>query len=268
MSAPVATQVAADAFAAVPPSAPSSKAASFMHHWDPRMKLIGLLLLAFTFSFVSNLNVLPVMIGLTLGVVTLSRYPVRRLLRRLRYPSLIILCLVLLLPMISGFTPLVEWGGLTVTKEGLLAAVLVAVRFFCIITLATVLLGTTPVLVNIKAMRALGLPDIMADMALLVVRYLEVLAADLRRMRVAMRLRGHAEQRWPWQNLQTTAWLTGSLILRSYERSQFVYNAMRLRGYGHAPMRSDEFTASRADVLALAAVCAAAALLVWLDLTL
>ena len=240
----------------------------FLHRWDPRMKLIGLLLLAFTFSFVSNLRVLPVMIGLTLAVVAVSRYPLDQLLRRLRYPSLVILCLIALLPIISGFTPIVEWGGLTVTREGLQAAMLVATRFFCIVTLAAVLLGTTPLLRTIKAMQALGLPYVMADMALLVVRYLEVLSADLRRMRISMRLRGHVEQRWPWRNLSSLAWLTGSLILRGYERSQGVYNAMRLRGYGHQPVSRDEFKAAPADLLALAAVCVATGLLIWLDLTL
>ncbi|PTN35177.1 cobalt ECF transporter T component CbiQ [Desulfonatronum sp. SC1] len=252
----------------IAPSISVSPDSPFVHRWDPRLKLIGLLLLAFTFSFVSNLRVLPVMIALTLTVVAMSRYPLDLLLRRLRYPSLVILGLIIVLPLISGFTPLVEWGGLTVTREGLQAALLVATRFFCIVTLAAVLLGTTPLLRTVKAMQALGLPYVMADMALLVVRYLEVLSADLRRMRIAMRLRGHVEQRRPWRNLRTLAWLTGSLILRGYERSQGVYNAMRLRGYGHAPVRPGEFTATRVDLLALAAVCAAAGLLIWLELTL
>ncbi|TVQ98165.1 MAG: cobalt ECF transporter T component CbiQ [Desulfovibrionales bacterium] len=249
-------------------SATDSPAAPFVHRWDPRMKLIGLLLLAFTFSFVTNPRVLPVMIALTLVVVAVSRYPLNLLLRRLRYPSLVILGLIALLPFISGFTPLVEWGGLTITREGLQAAILVATRFFCIVTLAAVLLGTTPLLRTITAMQALGLPSIMADMTLLVIRYLEVLSADLRRMRIAMRLRGHAEQRRPWRNLPTLAWLTGSLILRGYERSQGVYNAMRLRGYGHAPIRQSEFTANRKDLLALAGICALSGILIWLELAL
>jgi cobalt/nickel transport system permease protein len=252
----------------IAPSIKLSPDSPFVHRWDPRMKLIGLLLLAFTFSSISNLRVLPVMIALTLTVVAMSRYPLGLLLRRMRYPSLVILGLIVLLPLISGFTPIMEWGGLTVTREGLQAALLVATRFFCIVTLAAVLLGTTPLLRTVKAMQALGLPYVMADMALLVVRYLEVLSADLRRMRIAMRLRGHVEQRRPWRNLPTLAWLTGSLILRGYERSQGVYNAMRLRGYGCLPVSRDEFTATRADILILAAVCAAAALLVWLEFTL
>ncbi len=238
---------------------------SFVHRWDPRLKLVALLLLAFTFSFVANLRVLPVMVVVTLTIAAVSRYPVHLLLRRLRYPSLIILCLVLLLPMISGFTPLVEWWGLTVTTEGLQAALLILTRFFCILTIAAIFLGTTPLQVNIRAIQSLGLPYIMADMALLMVRYVDVLTTDLRRMRLSMRLRGHAEKSFSWKNLRTMAWLTGSLILRSYERSQSVYKAMRLRGYGHVGTRPDDFKATPTDIAGLCVVSAAVVMLVLLE---
>lgn len=240
----------------------------FMARWDPRLKIIGLLLLAFTFSFVGQLFVLPVMAAATLAFVVLSGLPVRVLARKLRYPSLIILGLVLLLPVISGFTPLVQWGGLTVTAEGLNAALLIAVRFLCIVTLAAVFLGSTPLLVNIKAVQALGLPYIMADMALLVARYLEVFSRDLRQMRLAMKLRGHGDKVLSIQALKTMAWLTGSLIIRSYERSERVYMAMRLRGYGNIEAGVHPFKATRPDVLALAGICALAGLVVWLEITL
>lgn len=239
-----------------------------MSRWDPRLKIIGLLLLAFTFSFVRQLPVLPFMAAATLAFVTLSGMPVRVLARRLRCPSLIILGLVLLLPVISGFTPLVQLGGITITTEGLCAALLIAVRFLCIITLATVFLGTTPLLVNIKAVQSLGLPYIMADMALLVARYLEVFSKDLRQMRIAMKLRGHNDKALSGKTLRTMVWLAGSLLLRSYERSHTVYMAMRLRGYGNMDGGSREFQTSAPDVLALLGVCALAALFVWLELML
>lgn len=243
-------------------------AAPFLSRWDPRLKIIGLLLLAFTFSLVSQLLVLPFMAGATLALVALSGLPVRDIIRKLRYPSLIILGLVLLLPVISGYTPLVQWGGLTVTVEGLSTSVLIAVRFLCIVTLAAVFLGTTPLLVNIKAVQALGLPYIMADMALLVTRYQEVFSRDLRQMRIAMRLRGHGDKALSIKALQTMSWLAGSLFLRSYERSERVYMAMRLRGYGNAEAGPHPFKATRSDILALLGVCALAALFVWLDFTL
>ncbi len=177
-----------------------------MHRWDPRLKLIGLLLLAFTFSFVSNLRVLPVIIVLTLNVVAVSRYPLDILLRRLRYPLVVILGLIVLLSLISGFTPVVEWGGLTASPgKGSRPRCSWPPAFSASPLWRRSYWVPTPLLRTIKAMQALGLPYVMADMALLVIRYLEVLSADLRRMRISMRLRGHVEQRWPWRNLSTLA---------------------------------------------------------------
>ncbi|NJO19990.1 MAG: hypothetical protein HC838_07910, partial [Spirulinaceae cyanobacterium RM2_2_10] len=41
------------------------------------------------------------------------------------------------------------------------------------------------------------------------------------------------------RNLQRLASLAGSLLVRSYERSQHVYQAMILRGYGQGPGARD-----------------------------
>jgi cobalt/nickel transport system permease protein len=96
-----------------------------------------------------------------------------------------------------------------------------------------ILLGTTPFLDILKALRSLGLPSLLTDMTLLTYRYLYDIAEQLATMQQAMGLRGYGyrrqttRQRWRW-----LAALLGTLLLRSYERSQRVYKAMRLRGYG------------------------------------
>lgn len=234
-----------------------------LQRWDPRLRIIGLLILAFSFSTVSEPRAIPAMFGLTIFFWAISGVPARYVLHRLRYPSLLIILLVVVLPFAGGTTPLFEIGRLTVTREGLHSAVLIAARFSAILALATVFFSAAPVLVNIRAVQALGLPYIMADMALLVVRYIEAIGQDLRRMRRSMQLRGHQGGAFSWKTIQTTAWLVGSLMLRSYERAERVYTAMRLRGYGRTDGRPTEFSASMGDGLALAAVAGAACWLAW-----
>lgn len=241
---------------------------SLLGRWDPRLKICGLLILAFTFSFLSQIHALPVMAVVTLAFVCMSGMPLGQLMRRLRYPSLLVLGLVILLPFVSGTTPLLHLGGLTVTTEGSLAALVIGVRFLCIVTLASVLLGSTPLLENIKALQALGLPYIMADMALLMVRYLDVFSKDLSQMRIAMRLRGHNDRAFSRTTLLRTAWLMGCLLLRSHDRSERVYMAMRLRGYGAKAPSPGEFRVAATDVAGLTGVCALAIALVLLDVAL
>ena len=49
--------------------------------------------------------------------------------------------------------------------------------------------------------------------------------------------------------------LGGSLLVRSYERSDRVYRAMRLRGYGQATAPVDDEFQARATDLVLLALC-------------
>ena len=51
-------------------------------------------------------------------------------------------------------------------------------------------------------------------------------------MHISMRLRGFQNKGWSLKTVKTSAWLAASLLLRSYERADGVYKAMRLRGYG------------------------------------
>jgi cobalt/nickel transport system permease protein len=109
-------------------------------------------------------------------------------------------------------------------------------------------------------MRALGLPLIMADMALLALRYLHELEQDLNGMLTSMRLRGFHQHHFSPGGLRTFVWLSGSLLVRSYERSEWVYRAMILRGYGQSPRPQGEYQASLGDALILVAIVLTATL--------
>lgn len=236
---------------------------SALARWDARLRLLALLLLAFACSSVTRVQTLVPMLVVTGGIWALSGLPLRYLLQRLRYPSLLVLFLATALLFGSGKTVLYKLGFVTIHREGLDAALLVAVRFYAILTLAVAFLSVAPLLVNIAAMRALGVPFVMVDMALLMARYLDVLTQDLHNMRIAMRLRGFQDKGWSLKTVKTTAWLAASLLLRSYERAEGVYKAMRLRGYGQVIAANRQPLAAR-DWLCFAAVLLLAAGLCWL----
>lgn len=218
-----------------------------VHRWEPRYKLIGLTALIFSFAFVEKLSLLPPMLTVTAILYWLSGLPFSFWLKRLRYPGFFLLGVIVLLPFLSGEIVVWQWGWLTLRQEGLLAVVLIAARFLAIITTGFILLGTTPFLTTIKAMRSLGLPSIFADMVLLTYRYLSETAETLTTMQQAMRLRGfrlRRRSRLPFipklSNLQLLSSLAGTLLIRSYEQSERVYKAMRLRGYGNEISQSQD----------------------------
>ena len=67
------------------------------HRWDLRCKLVGFLVLIFAFSFVRDFFMLLAMIAVTAVIYSISRLPISFMLSRLRYPSLFILVMGLLL---------------------------------------------------------------------------------------------------------------------------------------------------------------------------
>jgi cobalt/nickel transport system permease protein len=230
------------------------------HRWDPRFKLIGFLSLIFAFSFVSELYLLPAMAMATLSIFAISRIPVTFILNRLRYPSFFVFMVVILLPFISGSDVLFSIGPIDIKEEGVEAALLISVRFFSILILGLILFGTAPLLTSIKAMRALGLPAILADMTLLTFRYLFEIGNYLHQMETALRLRGFNARRFSPRGFSTLAWLGGSILVRSYERSEWVYKAMIMRGYGQTTnISQSDFKAGTYDIIALGLVILIAA---------
>ncbi|MEM9274889.1 MAG: cobalt ECF transporter T component CbiQ [Cyanobacteria bacterium P01_F01_bin.143] len=204
-----------------------------MHRWQQKYKLIGLLGLIFAFSFISSLILLPIIISITIIIFATSRLPLSYLISRLRYPGYFILAVVFLLPFVAGDTIIWQWGWLNLRWEGCQETLLIVVRFFCILTVSLVLFGTATVLNSIKGLRGLGLPQVILDMTLLTYRYLEELGEMLKTMQRAMRLRGFNPHRFNYRQIEILTRLIGSLIVRSYERSTRIYQAMILRGYGY-----------------------------------
>ena len=177
----------------------------------------------------------------------------------MRYPSVFLLAIVIILILMSEGDVVASLGPFDLHEDGLYSALLIAIRFVSILTVVLVLFGSSPFLKTIKAMRALRLPAILADMVLLTFRYLNELGDDLRRMRVSMRMRGFRSKHFSIRGLRTLAWVGGSLLVHSYERADTVYKAMILRGYGNTPRPKAEFKSTLGDWLAFAALLAIAA---------
>ncbi|ESA35016.1 cobalt abc permease protein [Leptolyngbya sp. Heron Island J] len=227
-----------------------------LHRWWPRAKLVGLGLLMLGFASVQQVQLVPICLLVTAGLYLLSGLPWSFLRSRLRYPGLFLLGMVIALPLLSGNTILWQWGPLAIRQEGLLAMGLIAGRFLSIVTLGMLLLGTTPLLTLMDTLVSLGLPSLLAEMALLAYRYLFDISDQLALLRQAMRLRGFQPtgSRQSWQQL---AAVTGTLLVRSYEQSERVYKAMRLRGYGHSRNSASQLRGwGRSSDIAAIGLCA------------
>lgn len=232
---------------------------------DTRLRIAGLTVLAFCFSSLHQPAALAAMVALTAVVALVYGAEPGQLLRRLRLPGVVVVALVALLPFASGHSVVASLGPLDATREGLAAAAGIALRFLCIFALVFAMIGRLPPSRLVAALRALGLPALIADMAMLVLRHMADLRDDFARMRTAMRLRGSPNGFWRGQ-FKATGWSLASLVLRSHARSERVYHAMILRGHG-APGAAAPvvFVPRKADLVVFAVLVAGGAGLVLMD---
>ena len=201
---------------------------------------------------------------LLLAVVwALARIPLGWIARRALIEAPFVV-LAVLLP-ITGGSPHVEWFGLTLSEPGLLGAWNILVKGTLGVLTSLTLAATTPLRDLLFGLQRLHAPALVVTIATLMLRYVDVIVGEARRMRLARISRGH-DPRFLWQ-AGATARGVGALFVRSYERGERVHLAMLSRGWtGRMPPLSDART-SRAQWLAgLAPVPVALALAItgWL----
>lgn len=120
--------------------------------------------------------------------------------------------------------------SLALTREGLSAGAHLALVVITGVTLMMLLGLTTPLPKLLGALRWYRVPPLLVEIGLLMYRYVFLFAEEAGRMRQAQRLRG---PNVPWRRaMGGYSSLGASLLARSYDRSQWVYDAQRLRGGG------------------------------------
>jgi cobalt/nickel transport system permease protein len=193
---------------------------------------------------------------LLVGVARVGRVPLQFLARRL-VVEVPFLLFAVLLPVV-GQGERIEVLGLPLAREGLWAAWNILVKGTLGVAASVIVAATTPVPELLRGLERLRLPRAFTTVAGFMVRYADVIADDLRRMRVARLSRGY-DPRWIWQ-ARAVAATAGALFIRSYERGERVYLAMVSRGYAGSMPVLEDLAASRRQWLAALAAPAAAAL--------
>ncbi len=132
---------------------------------------------------------------------------------------------------------------LTITDVGFLRFVSILVRSWLSVQMAVLLVATARFPDIIHALEHLRVPLILTTIIAFLYRYLFVLADEVFRLMRAREARsaafagaasGHRPGRSPVWQAKIAGHMAGQLFLRSYERSDRVYNAMLARGYsGH-----------------------------------
>lgn len=202
---------------------------SSVHHAAPQVKLagLGLFVLAVVITPPEAVWAFSIYAAILVSLVGMASIPPRFFLTRLSIDAPFVL-FALLLPFV-GEGPRVEVGFLTLSSAGLLGAWNILVKATLGAGASVLLAATTEVSDIITGLRKLKVPIVLTAIAAFMIRYLDVIAGEMRRTRIAMTARGY-DPSWMAQ-LRPLATAVGALFIRSYERGERVHQAMLARGF-------------------------------------
>lgn len=233
---------------------------------DPRWKLAALAPAAVAASFPRTWPAVLLALFGALLLAVLARLPWRWYWRRVGVVLSFLAVFVVPLPfLMRGNGP--SWGRepFVVSLFGANVAALLLVKTMTVLTLILVLLATAPLDATLKAAHRLRVPGLLVQLALLSYRYLFVLAEELERLRVALRVRAF-RGRVNLHSYRTIGHVAGTLLVRGHERAERVGQAMRCRGFDGTFRSLTEFHTTATDVLLWLVVVAAGGGILTLDL--
>jgi cobalt/nickel transport system permease protein len=217
---------------------------SLIHRLDPRVKVVVTVLFIVSNVLLPDGAWLAFLLawGIVLLVNTLAGLPLDYAFKRSFVALPFALAAITLIFTVPGQSivvlPLGSWQ-LTITDAGLIRFTSIVIRSWLSVQMAILLVATTQFPDMMHALRHLHVPSLLVAVISFMYRYLFVLADEVIRL---LRARDSRSARVPgYQSGGSIAWrarvagnMAGQLFLRSYERSDRVYNAMLARGYtGH-----------------------------------
>ena len=232
---------------------------------DPRLKILSALLVLLAVGLSRNLLVIIVLYFLVLALALFSKVPLAFFVKRVWlfipfFTGLVALPALFITPgTILVHLPL----GLVITRTGLLTALFLLLRVGTSVSVAVLLVLTTPWNSVLKALGVLRVPAVIILILGMTYRYIHLLlhlTNDMflsRKSRLLRRMKGPDERR-------LIAATSGTLLNKSLQVSSEVYLAMQSRGFRNYPRTMDTFKMRAIDWLSGTVVFITVAVATWL----
>lgn len=221
---------------------------SVFHRLDPRVKFITLIPYIIVIAFMHGIKYPALALFFSTLMIIITRLNTKKLLNRLGVVNIFILFLWLFLPFSHPGNEIFRIGPLTATSEGVLFTLSITLKANAIVLATIAILGTSEVFSLAHALVHLKFPRKLVYLFFFFYRYISVLHNEYNKMRRAITIRAF-QAKTNLHTYRTYAYLVGMLIVRSFDHSQRIYNAMLCRGFtGKFPVMS-HFALKARDII-------------------
>jgi cobalt/nickel transport system permease protein len=203
---------------------------SWVHKLDPRVKILITLIFSIVVALNNHVSMVTISLILPVSLIICARLDFRPLLVRLGIVNGFILFLWLFLPFTTPGEIIYTLGPLTVQREGIHQALLITVKSNSIVLMAIAMLGTSTIFTLVHALSHLYVPDKLVHLFFFCFRYIHVIREEYFRLSNAMKIRGF-RPRTNMHTYRSYSYLVGMLLVRSFDRSARILQAMKCRGF-------------------------------------
>jgi cobalt/nickel transport system permease protein len=225
---------------------------------DPRGKVVGTLVAILAASLTSSFLGLALLYAATLSAARASRVPAGFFVRRVwlgipLFAGIVVIPAVFMVPGDRVFDLPIGPVHLAPSWNGLAGAALLVARVGVSVSLAVLLVVTTPWADVLKSLRALRVPQVFVLVLSMTYRYIFLFLHTAngillaRKSRTVGRTSGDEQRRW-------ISGTMGNLMSRAFKMSNDVYAAMLARGFGGEIRTYSDYRMRAADLVALAGV--------------
>ena len=215
---------------------------------DPRVRIVSVVAYAITIVQLSSLPLLALSLVLSFFLMTQAKLPFWPTVKRVAMMDGFIAFLLVMLPFTTQGDAMFHLFGFPASYQGLHKAIVILFKANAIVMATLSLLGTLEAVTLGHALARLRVPDSLVHLLLFTVRYIEVLHAEYRRLRTAMKCRGFSPSN-SWHTYRSIGYLVGMMLIRSFERSERILQAMKCRGFQGQFHLLDSIVFSRRDAV-------------------
>ena len=232
--------------------------------WDPRVKILSLGLFVFGVALLKTLPAALLAFFIAVYFIRLSSLPFDFLYNGMKWIVFFLLPFFIILPLSYPGEAAFHIIGIPFVLDGFRLATLIIIKATAIILTTFAIFGSARFDVSMIALQHLKVPKILVQMLLFTYRYTFVFIEEMRRMQVAMKVRGFV-MKSDIKTLKVMGDFVGTLLVRSFERSERVYKAMLSKGYQGELHSMVRFHADKSDYVKCGCVLLAGVCLLTLD---
>ncbi len=211
-------------------------ARSPLHSWDPRFKLVAILIFAFLVVSLKQPVMVVAALAVAIIILAFTRLPWSRSLRRIMAMNGFLAMFLIVMPLTSVVQPgdsLIVFGTFEswpLNLRGMKLALIIIGKAWTVALMMEPLLATAPLGATLEGLSRIGIPQRVSELLLIAHRYIHVFFGELQRMRSGMEARAFKSDH-RLDTLKDYGNFVGMLLVRSFERTHRVYDAMQARGY-------------------------------------